>query len=457
MKKKLCFILFLTFFILSELYSQTSQVKICSSLQGNNSLILDYYDTLTITYSELTANGHGVFMAEIDTYPGGRIVSLPSEMKVNDMDFYCENLMFGGCYGKCGPKQGLLGRLYVPNTLDWGQNMEYIILDWINDDISGLSILITNVIRVAEIREPQSCLTYFRFACVADCKVANQGDTTDLTALCDVKYNNGTWSVSVFVNADYNLVYSDVTVLDNYVVAVASNQSTCNIHLNLFNRNYPFMTNNAFPVSGIDVEDEQSGDKVLIESLTSDKFALANHYMSISESGHSVKVFNCCSGAPTLTSASHQVQSTIPMIDKTWELREMRFEPSTGLLYLLQQMDSPVSLTSESVVCEYDVYNFSSCSLLSSWVLNTKAYGIGLWASGGFQIIGTNGGVMTTYKKQGTLIPNMCADHKTTSYYLVSPKVKDVDDESTVLYSDYSSLYHNPTPGGVAINTECEE
>lgn len=459
MKKKFIFLLSLAYFILGDLCAQNEQVKSCVSLSGNNSLILDYYCTLTVTYSEISATGQGAFMAELNSYPGGRTVPLPQELKVRDMDFYSENLMFGGHYTKAGQERGALGRLFIPNSFDWGQNVKYVVFDWISFD-NGVSVLVTNIKRIEKIVDQQSTLSHFRIACVADCLVSSGSDTTSSTALCEAVYdnnNNYEWTIYVYLNKDTNLVYTDLAVMDNYVVAVAVNQSTNNIHLNLFTRNSPFVSNDAIAGTGFDVVDELFGNQVLAESLQDDKFALASHYVSAAEAGTSVMLFNCCSVAPALSFASRQVQNTIPVIDKSWDLREMKYEPSSGLIYLLHQTKPTVSSNSESVVDEYDFVNFASCNLLSSWLSGNKFFGLGLWASGGFQTVGSNGAIMTTFKKHGSLNPEMCASYNMKEYYLASPKVVDVEDESSVTSCEIGSVQYTPEPSGVTIDMECME
>lgn len=459
MKKKFIFLLSLAYFILGDLCAQNEQVKSCMSLSGNNSLILDYYDTLTVTYSEISATGQGAFMAELNSYPGGRTVPLPQELKVNDMDFYSENLMFGGSFIKAGQERGALGRLFIPNSFDWGQDVEYAFFDWIPFD-NGASVLVTNIKRIEKILDQQSTLSHFRIACVADCIVASGLDTTSSTALCEAVYDNNEnyeWTIYVYLNKDTNLVYTDLAVMDNYVVAVAVNQSTNNIHLNLFTTTFPFVNHYAITGIGFDVVDEFFGNQALVESLQDDKFALASHYMSASEAGTSVMLLNCCSVAPALSFASRQVQNTIPVIDKSWDLREMKYEPSARLIYLLHQTKPTVSSNSESVVDEYDFVNFASCNLLSSWLSGNKFFGLGLWAPGGFQTVGSNGAIMTTFKKHGSLNPEMCASYNMKEYYLASPKVVDVEDESSVLDCDIRSVTYTPDPSGVTIDIDCME
>ena len=177
MKKTFCITFLFVVFLTQISFAQSINLKIREYpiFSGNNSLVLDSYDTLTIAYFEDTTTHIGYFLGETLAHPNGRYIAMLPEMKVNDIDFYRENLLFGGSYVKSGVKHGLLGRMFAPNSFDWGQNMEYIMLDWIN--VGGVSVLITDVKRVVNIIDQSTCLPYFRFACVGTCKASYMGDT----------------------------------------------------------------------------------------------------------------------------------------------------------------------------------------------------------------------------------------------------------------------------------------
>ena len=455
MKNTCFFLVFFAVFISGSSFAQQTKIKECPIFSGLNSLVLDRYDTLTIAYTEEPSTNRGYFLAETIYHPSGSYIELPTEFKVNDMDYYCENLLFGGGFNKGGEVHGLLGRLFVPNSFDWGQNMEYIILDWITS--YGYSVLITNVKRVVNIIEPQSCLNYFRFAFVGDCKVAYMGDTINATAVCDAQYYGQNWYINVFVNGDETIDYTDVTVMDNHVVAAGYNSPEQTIYMSVFDRTYPFINYLSVPGIGHEIKNELSGSKVLAEALSDDYFALANHFSSESEAGNSVKILDCSSGQPILIHSAYQIQNSQPLIIPSWDLRELKYEQSTDLLYLLHNMDYPVSSQTTSVVNEYDVTNFPSGALLESWLTKNTAYGMGLWASGGFHTVGNSGGILTIYKKKGLYIPITCADYLETNYEIAQPICTTVKESNIKLYEQYGSTFLIPNPVATSINIICQE
>lgn len=455
MKKTFIITVLFAVFLTGASYAQQTKIKECPIFSGNNSLVLDSYDTLTIAYSEESSTNRVYFLAETLFNPSGSYIELPSEFKVNDMDFYCENLLFGGGFDKGGEKHGLLGRLFVPNSFDWGQNIEYIVLDWIT--VNSYSVLITNVKRVINIIEPQSCLNYFRFAFVGDCEVAYLGDTITSTVVCDAEYHGQNWYINVFVNLNETIHYTDVTVMDNYVVAAGYNSPEQTIYMSVFDRTYPFIDYPSMFGFGHEIKNEFSGSKVLAEALSDNYFAIANHFLSESEAGNSVKILDCSSGQPILINSAYQIQNSQPLINPSWDLRELKYEQSSDLLYLLHNMDYPVSSQTTSVVNEYDVANFPSGALLESWLAKNTAYGMGLWASGGFQTVGNSGGILTIYKKKGLYIPNTCADYLETNYEITQPICATVKESYIKLYNHYGSTLLIANPVATSINIICQE
>ena len=455
MKKKLFFCLFVAA-LSSTMFAQSSQIKDCPVFGGYRSLILDWNDSLTIAYTEDVINHQGYFLAEILLpYISGRYIQLPNRICANDIDFDSEKLLFGGTLDSGGAKYGTLGRIHTPNSFTWGQNMEHIVFNWINQGTTD--VLITDIKRIVHILEPNTNLDYFRIACIADCLVANKTDTIETTAICDVLYNYASWKVYIYINNDQTINYTDITLTDNLVAAVGTNTSTNNTYISLFNRPYPFVNNLLVPATGFEITNELSGEKALADAIENDLFAIASHYSTTSEAGHSIKLIDCNSGYPVIAAASYMIQNNSPIIDKNWQLKELKYDPLYKLLYLLQDMDQPVSTATKSVVCEYDFPNFAAGTALSSWINGDKTNGLGLWWSGGFQTAGSTSGTMRTYKKRGWFMPTNCADYMELEYYLAGPKLMPTVEKALVVTKIYQSVSTPLSPSNAIINFNCNE
>lgn len=287
--------------------------------------------------------------------------------------------------------------------------------------------------------------------------MANKTDTIETTAICDILYDNALWKVYIYINNDQTINYTDITLTDNLVAAVGTNTSTNSTYISLFNRPYPFVNNLLVPATGFEITNELSGEKALADAIENDLFAIASHYMNASEAGHSIKLIDCNSGYPVIAAASYMIQNNSPIIDKNWQLKELKYDPLYKLLYLLQDMDLPVSTATKSVVCEYDFPNFAAGSALSSWINGDKTNGLGLWWSGGFQTAGSTSGIMRTYKKRGWFMPTNCADFMKLDYYLAGPKLMSTVEKASREQIPYYSRFTPLSPSNAIINFNCNE
>lgn len=448
------FLLLLFFTLGYSVNAQTEEVKECISLNGVNSLIVDWLDIFTVAYTEDKNLSSAVFIAETSSPYNERKVFLPFEMRVRDLDSYTENLMFCGVWDSSGHKSGVVGRLQVPNSFTWGQSMEYFRFSPFV--VQGCQVTITDMKRIVFLLDTISNMDYFWMASVGECLIKRPNETVDTgTVICDILYNYSNWYIYVYVDLTGEEMYTDITSTDNYVIAVGYGKNNNCLIIKQFDCQYPFINHPSTYNNISRVFDDTIWKNVLVEALGEDKFATINYYSNSVESGSALKIFNGVTGVPVLQNSMHMPHDYIKVIPKEWSLRELKFEKEYNLLYVLQNV-SPIEIGSfVSVVNEYDMANLSQQQSLTSWVEGMHLYGMNLWGSGGFQTVGSKNDKMVTYKKLGALLPQKCIESIKLPYYFNEPVVDVVQCDEMVVSLYRMNILYPFSPVNVKIDTKC--
>ncbi len=460
MKTKNLLILFMSLSATGFLHAQQEQVRHTPDLTGHNALIAEWYDTISVSYTEEEKGDYGFFLRGSRTSPTARQIDLPHNMFVNDMDQYVESLVFCGTMDTNNMNYGMIGILNVINAFDWGQPMHFMIFDWRHLNGYNISIRMTKPKKMVLSVDTQSASPYqYIVGLVGDCEIITPtGDTVTRTTICEVDFDYNSWSSWIHYNQYDNIVYKDITATDNHIVAVALNNTNGNMLLQLFDKNsFPFL---AYPSNSgylTEVADGKAEDMILVEALDGDDFATANYYSDGANAGSTVKLFDANGGNPVCSGAFHLVQNTSPVISSSWILHELKYEKPANMLYLLQDMDDPNSPSTISAVNEYDISNISSMTTLTSWVNNLKLHGLCIRKLGGFNTVGTSTSDMTVFKKIGGYYPDFCGLYKEFDYEKKLPQILLIPvNEMSFYYNDVSSPYpFNPIT--ISVTTDCSD
>lgn len=162
--------------------------------------------------------------------------------------------------------------------------------------------------------------------------------------------------------------------------------------------------------------------KVIVDALDGDTCAVYYYYVYGNTGGSTLKLFEVISGTtPSINTlySTHLVQSTSASVSNMWQLRDIRYNHTTGILSILQDMLYPIdTTTSTSCMLEYDIHNLNSLSTSISWLNNTFLFAIDQCGSLGFKAVGhdtSNGNELIIYSK-ATGISTACAYHSDYGY-----------------------------------------
>jgi len=388
------------FFALSVLFvslpalGQIEQTRHTPNLAGNRALIREYLLGITISYVEAD-DGSKYFVHEDPLSSTAFAALVPDGITVNDMDIFAGYLYFCGTYTKDGNTQGIVGLFNITNLYGWGMPYYISPLDWITDE-TGTSVRMTRPLRVGRTVDTQPAGTHVPIVGEIEIRDA-AGNITSQTGLCAAHINSllATWKYSFYYTPNPDIVFTDITRTDNFYVAVGRHEGNRSTVIKTFNSTFPFTQS---PVSSdiSEVNDNKTEGDVLVTALGGEDFALVNYYHDASEAGSTVKIMDATNPI-NIPVCIRLLQNTSPVVSPSWLLREIQYDTFNNILFVLQDMDYPVSSSTASTVCEYKPLLSSNSGLYTQ--PGYSAHGMGAWTGGGFQIVGDDAGKLTYMRK----------------------------------------------------------
>lgn len=394
MRTKILILTILTYILVIPVQGQIEQKKHSPDVAGNRALIRDYRDSITISYVE-AKDGKKYFIREVPGLSTAQAALIPDGITVNDMDVFSEYLYFCGTYRKNGRTDGIVGLFNIPNLYYWGQPYYITRLDWAingyekarmpipikvgNTSYAGTSGIQVPIVGEIEVED------YF-------------GNITTQTGICAAHIDNLllTWSYCYYYSIDPDIVFTDIARTDNTHVAVGRHASHSTTLARVFGSTFPFLY--TIPGNGIyEITDSVTEGIVLTTAIEGNEIALSNYYQGNATAGITVKKFDVFSPS---TQVSVMLQQSIsPFVPSSWKLHEIQYDSNHKKIYVLQDMDYPVSTSVAATVCEFDLTTPLPLGLFT--IPGYPATGMGTWSDEGFQIVGDDLGMLTYMRKKG--------------------------------------------------------
>ena len=429
MNTKQIIMVLLALMLAFPMHGQVELKKHSPELAGNQALIREWLDTVSISYV-VTEKGEKYFVRDIRGHTTAVAASIPEEMTIADMEVKDEFLFFCGTYDSNSTTYGMVGVLNIANTFTWMQPYHIGLFDWTTDSLSGL-VRMTKPKRVGSTWNNASSDIYV--SVVGEIELKDPaGHITQQTGVCeaftDVTFSP--WKSSYYWCDEPEVVFTDITETDNYYVAVGRHAALGTTLIKRFKVPTPFVPSQRPFTYYIHIEnygsienvpDDFTEGDVLTVATKKDSFVVANYYRNSTSAGSAVKLFDANSPIATLAKAIKLQQNTIPSVSSAWELREIQYDYQSGMTFVLQDMDYPINATVKSTVCEYDLWSTSS----NGWftIPGYSVYGMGCWSGAGFQIVGDAAGELT-YMRKGGGISSSCETTARHTYTVVSPNVE---------------------------------
>lgn len=176
------------------------------------------------------------------------------------------------------------------------------------------------------------------------------------TSIMDVRRVANDWTGHMYYNKDGEEYYTDISATDIYVIAAACDSNHTGCHLHLFSQSASTLQSPLFPGYLLQVNDDISEGIILAKALDYDNFAIANYFRNSTNAGSTVKILSIASSPSNvnLIESAHYIQSAGTSISSSCKLQDIGFCSPNHSLYLLQDMDYPIS---SSPVSSVNIYN----------------------------------------------------------------------------------------------------
>ena len=428
MKTKQIIMVLLALMLAIPMHGQVELKKHSPELAGNQALIREWLDTVSISYV-VTEKGKKFFVRDIRGHTSAVAASIPEEMTIADMEINGEYLYFCGTYDSNNTTYGMVGVLNIFNTFNWMQSYHIGLFDWTSDSLSGM-IRMTKPQRVGSTWNNATSDIYVSVVGEIE-HMDPTGHITKQTGVCEA-FTDATfspWKCGYYWCDDPDVVFTDITETDSFYVAVGHHATLGTTLIKRFKVPTPFVlgqrpftkSSNIENHGNIEyVQDDVTEGEVLTVATKKDSFVVVNYYRNSTSAGSTVKLFDAKRPIATLAKTIKLQQNTIPSVSSAWKLREIQYDYLSGMTFVLQDMDYPINATVKSTMCEYDLWSTSS----NGWftIPGYSVYGMGCWSGAGFQVAGDAAGKLNYMRKRGGTTSS-CETTTRHTYTVVSPNV----------------------------------
>ena len=236
---------------------------------------------------------------------------------------------------------------------------------------------------------------------------------------------NLTWYDKPFhYNKDAFNLFSDLVVTDNYIALASTNCAYDRLEFVVHNKgdNYAFLP----PIPGSTIyffNDHVIKGKVRATALEDDNFAVAYHYeVPYMGTGVALKVFKLSSGGPTLL-YSLEIPPTAPSTN-TCVMRDIRYDRTTKMLWLLNDITSPTSGTYGSYIYCIDMTNVYAGTYEARYIPGYRLHSLDDLVNGGYILSGTIIGQLDVHLEQSPSATTRCTVSELVKGYKTTPTMQ---------------------------------
>ena len=337
------------------------------NMVSDTSIIRYWKDDTYIVYSRAGSNPGEIVLHDNNN---GTILSttLPPNIIINDFRIANDTVFAGGSVLSVGSSTGLIACFAINDLLN-GTGVYYAcFLNGNNLGLSNCSVdfkdLITGVTRLTLYNDGG----HTRIAYVANNIIVDR-NTNEIyyrrIGYGDAAFLSTWWDIQEYhYNKDGYDDYSDITTTDNYIVIPARTNDSALFKFQVFDKvvNYAAVPPSTYTWRYGTSEHNAVG-KVMTTGIVNDFVAMSYHYKTATSCGLAVKVFYIVGGVPSLL---HSIE--IPFSNdliSNWVMRDMRYNQDCDKLWILNDIDNPVTGMYGSYIVEIDMgsittgtYNF---------------------------------------------------------------------------------------------------
>lgn len=282
------------------------------------------------------------------------------------------------------------------------------------------------------------------------CRRVGYGDVAYLGGV------NGTWNSGCFnYNEDADNRFSDITVTDNHVVLVSRDCLYDRLEFVLHDKVANYVCYAPLYTSIYYFTDHKVLGRVMVTALGGDAFAVAYHYeVPTMGAGLAVKVFGVTAGVPALQ-YSLEIPPTSPS-SLSCEMKDIRYVRSTGELWILNDIVSPVTGVSGSYLYRVDMGNVYAGTYEVRYIPGYKFNSLDGLLTGVYAVSGSVTGLLGVHVEQNSATPLHCTNNETVKGQKTAPVMQDYIRPVCPIWLNYEQFPEVFTVNESSAEKQCE-
>ena len=385
-----------------------SRLWLMPTIPSDTSIVREWKSNGYIVYTRQGTNQSISYHNNVS--PVVQTAQIPSRLIINDFRIYGDMVFAGGTEVGTPYSKGILLCFPISDLLGGGGTFKVLYLggttlDSVNSprcsneigsgvyaDADAMGVKRLSVFHDGEVT---------RVAYIADDTVTSGGVPVGGRRIGygDVEYA-GNWGGGWFnYNKDAENQFTDITVTDSHVVLVSHDCMYKRLEIVLHDKVGGYANTAPIVTDIYYFTDHNVVGRVMVAAMEGNGFAVAYHYEKPGiGAGLAVKVFNVSAGVPSL-----QYSLEIPsagFLSTGSEMRDIRYVQSTGELWVLNDMVSPVTGMGGSYIYRVDMGNVYAGIYEARYLSGCKLPSLDGITSGGYAVSGTTAGSLQVHVEQ---------------------------------------------------------
>lgn len=407
------FIIILMLLPIGRIMAQ-SRIWEMPTIPADTTIVREWKDGKYIVYARNGTNQTVSFHDNLS--PFVRSAQIPSMVIVNDIRIVGDMVYAGGKIMGSPFPHGLLACFDINDLMGAGGAFHTMTVFGENLNNSNCQTQaychVTGIKRIAPFQDGQKTVVPY----IADDTILNgsgNGPGCRRVGYGDAVFSGSAWIPDTFhYNKDAFNLFSDFAVTDNHIVLVSKNCDLDRLEFVIHDKRANYAS--PLPIPGWDIyyfSDHKVLGRVMATPLSNDDFAVAYHYEVPSMgAGVAVKVIRLNSAGPSLLYSLEIPPATSA---SNWsEMKDIRYDRISDELWLLNDIDNPVTGSGESYLYRIDMANVFASLYETRYIPRRKLQSMDVLATGGYLVSGSHSGILNVLVEQAPAAPFHCTDNQ---------------------------------------------
>ncbi len=317
-----------------------------ATVATENSIVRVWQERDVVIYNE-ESTGVGSFLLYTVGTSTAQHIDLPADISVRDFEIMGEEVWF--CGEKTdnsypGGRAGVVGTFNIPNTFGGATPINYAVLDpWFSPP--DYVLYVYGLERLDLFWLGNNLI----MAMTGDCYI-HQALTRKRSTVVSAMFNGTQWDVYALKDIDSTAVFTDIAALDNVVTAVGTSVDGTGLIAKSFYKSISFPNSPTTPNYGDSIVCSSPIGKALITHLSDDEAAV----VQLDEKGRTLlHMLDFTTGSAVPSASTRITDDPYYLYDPEWDLKEIRYSPTTENISVLEYGVLPGSVTFETLLWSF--------------------------------------------------------------------------------------------------------